>query len=145
MSRLTNRINVPSIEELPCFKVRVWRNGDLISTSCKYLPNEPASVFFTAINHSPTRTGLLTTSQFRSWKQLAIYPLQSHVPPLGRTMSGEIQRFFCQHKIRPRWPPSFKTEGTWEVCALAAPVHQAPGSRCIHASEGLAPEGTWCN
>ena len=27
---------------------------------------------------------------------------------------------FYRHKIRPRWPPSFQTDGGWEGCALAA-------------------------
>ena len=48
--------------------------------------------------------------------------------------------FLPTQLIRPRWPPYFKTKGgCWEECALAAPVHQAPGSRCIHASEVLVP------
>ena len=47
------RTNLPSIEELACFKVRVWRNEESIILQIS--PERTTSVFFPEINHAPTR------------------------------------------------------------------------------------------
>ena len=111
-----------------------------IPVSCKYLRNEPTSVFFTAVNHS---------NQYRTFNHLPV-PLVGAVGEISTSRSRVTSQrndgwrnstlFLPTQLIRPRWPPSFKTKGgCWEVCALAAPAHQAPGSRCIHASEVRVP------
>ena len=51
--QLTNQLTVPSIEELACFKVRVWRNEESIILQIS--PERTTSVFFPETNHSPTR------------------------------------------------------------------------------------------
>ena len=133
-----------AIDEQTYLRLRSWLasrleyGGMRNPLSCKYLPNEPR-VFSSQRWTILQPVWLLTTSQFRLWKHLAIYPLQSHISPMRGSMSGEIQRFFCRHN-RPRWPPSFKTEGGWEVCALAAPHHQAPGSMLHPRQRGTGSE-----
>ena len=122
---ITNRINLPSIdEELACFEVWVCRSGDF-------------AILQISSERTDERCFLPGDQSFsnphRNFNHLPVPLVEAFVE-----MSTSIQRFSCQHKIRPKMTAVFQTEGGWEVCALAAAVHQAPDSRCMHASEGLA-------
>ena len=90
---VTNRIsNLPSIdEELACFEVWVCRSGDFAILQISSERTDESTVFFPEINHSPTRTGTSTTSQFRLWKHLSICPRQFNVSPAS-TKSGQDGR-----------------------------------------------------